>query len=71
MLIFVFAIILFLLGIWLSNRFSFPFLCTEITRITNDLLKENNSDDNAKLEARLDAIVDVKNDLLSRLGERE
>ena len=27
MLIFVFAIILFLLGIWLSNRFSFPFLC--------------------------------------------
>lgn len=23
------------------------------------------------LEARLDAIVDVKNDLLSRLGERE
>lgn len=46
-------------------------LDTEITRITNDLLKENNSDDNAKLEARLDAIVDVKNDLLSRLGERE
>lgn len=27
MLIFVFAIILFLSGIWLSNRFSFPFLC--------------------------------------------
>lgn len=26
MLIFVFAIILFLSGIWLSNRFSFPFL---------------------------------------------
>ena len=46
-------------------------LDTEITRITNDLLKENNSDDNAKLEARLDAIVDVKNDLLSRLGEKK
>lgn len=28
-------------------------------------------DDNAKLEARLDTIVDVKNDLLSRLSERE
>ena len=46
-------------------------LDTEITRITSDLLKENNSDDNAKLEARLDTIVDVKNDLLSRFGERE
>lgn len=46
-------------------------LDTEIIRITNDLLKKNNSDDNAKLEARLNAIVDVKNDLLSRLGERE
>ena len=39
-------------------------------RITNDLLKENKPDDNTKLEARLDTIVDVKNDLLSRLGER-
>lgn len=46
-------------------------LDTEITRITNDLLKENNSDGNVKLEARLNAIVDVKNDLLSRLSERE
>lgn len=46
-------------------------LDTEIMRITNDFLKENNSDDNAKLEARLDTIVDVKNDLLSRLSERE
>ncbi len=36
-------------------------LDTEITRITNDLLKKNNSDDNAKLKARLDAIVDIKN----------
>lgn len=46
-------------------------LDTEIMRITNDLLKENNSDANVKLEARLDTIVDVKNDLLSRLSERE